>query len=82
MSAIIDPRIVEILRNVAEKPDSFTISADQQLRSDLGIDSLMFIDVALQVESEFGVELGDDFGKELVTVADLDSQVSALVTTQ
>jgi acyl carrier protein len=78
MPNAIDTRIAEVLRNVAEQPDSFEISGDQRLNADLGIDSLKFIDVIVHVEAAFDIELGDDFSRDLVTVADLDQYIAGI----
>ncbi|MFD8418893.1 acyl carrier protein [Streptomyces sp. NPDC059466] len=80
MSAtVIDGRISEILKQIAELPDSFEISADQDLRVDLDIDSLKLIDVVVQVEAALDIELGDEFSRDLVTVGDLQRHVSEQV---
>jgi len=67
-----------ILMKVAELPSDFQISQDQELRGDLGIDSIKMIDVVLNVEVMLDVELGDDFSNELVTVKDLEQRVASL----
>lgn len=79
MSSNIDSRVADVLRSVAERPGSFEISGDQHLSADLGIDSLKFIDVIVQVEAEFDIELGDDFPRDLATVADLGQHIAAVI---
>ncbi|MDF3299075.1 acyl carrier protein [Streptomyces tropicalis] len=76
---VVDGRISEVLKQIAELPDSFEITADQELKSDLSIDSLKLIDVVVQVEAVMDVELGDEFTRDLVTVGDLQRQVSERV---
>ncbi|WP_392971401.1 acyl carrier protein [Streptomyces sp. LN245] len=78
MSNAIDSRISDVLRSVAERPDTFEISGEQRLNADLGIDSLKFIDVIVHVEAAFDIELGDDFSRDLVTVADLDTYIAGI----
>ncbi|WP_236242986.1 acyl carrier protein [Streptomyces sp. CC228A] len=65
-----------MLREIAELPDSFEITPEQDLKADLNIDSLKLIDVVVQVEAVLDVELGDDFSRDLVTVGDLQRHVS------
>ncbi|MFG2475809.1 acyl carrier protein [Streptomyces fagopyri] len=77
---VIDGRISEVLKQIAELPDSFAITADQDLKTDLNIDSLKLIDVVVQVEAVLDVELGDDFSRDLVTVGDLQRHVSERVS--
>ncbi|MET8583559.1 acyl carrier protein [Streptomyces collinus] len=78
MPALVDERIAAVLRQVAELPESFPIEGSQELKADLGIDSLKMIDVIIQVEGELGIEMGDDFSRELLTVADLERYASEL----
>ncbi|MFI6107799.1 acyl carrier protein [Streptomyces sp. NPDC051310] len=75
MSNHVEEQISAVLKEVAELPDSFTISPDQELKSDLNIDSLKLIDVIVQVEAALDVEIGDEFSRDLVTVADLQRYV-------
>ncbi|MFJ8585141.1 acyl carrier protein [Streptomyces sp. NPDC093595] len=75
MSNHVEEQISAVLKEVAELPDDFTISPDQELKSDLNIDSLKLIDVIVQVEAALDVEIGDEFSRDLVTVADLQRYV-------
>lgn len=75
-SIVIDERISEVLKEIAELPESFEISAGQDLKADLNIDSLKLIDIVVQVEAVLDIELGDEFSRDLVTVGDLQRQVS------
>ena len=78
--SVIDGRISGVLKQIAELPDSFEISADQDLRADLDIDSLKLIDVVVQVEAALDIELGDEFSRDLVTVGDLQRHVSEQIS--
>ncbi|ATL29578.1 acyl carrier protein [Streptomyces formicae] len=75
-SIVIDERISEVLKEIAELPESFEIAAEQDLKADLNIDSLKLIDIVVQVEAVLDIELGDEFSRDLVTVGDLQRQVS------
>jgi len=70
--------IHSILKKVAELPADYQVSREQELRGDLGIDSIKMIDVVLNVEAMLDVELGDDFSDQLVTVNDLEQRVASL----
>lgn len=75
-SVIVNGRICEALRQIAELPESLEITADQELGTDLSIDSLKLVDVVIRVEAALDVELGDDFfSLNLVTVGDLQRYV-------
>ncbi|WP_369389830.1 acyl carrier protein [Streptomyces sp. CG1] len=79
LDSVIDGRISEVLKQIAELPESFEITADQDLKTDLNIDSLKLIDVVVQVEAVLDIELGDEFSRDLVTVGDLQRHVSERV---
>ncbi|WP_103503886.1 MULTISPECIES: acyl carrier protein [Streptomyces] len=79
MPVAVNETISSILKQVAELPDSFTVQSSQDLNADLGIDSLKLIDVIVLVESELDIEIGDEFSRDLVTVADLQGYVNELV---
>ncbi|MEV6960710.1 acyl carrier protein [Streptomyces sp. NPDC051207] len=74
----IDDRISEVLKRIAELPEAFEITADQDLKT-LNIDSLKLIDVVVQVEAALDIELGDEFSRDIVTVGDLQRHVSERV---
>ena len=75
-NVIVNDRICEALKQIAELPESHQITADQELNTDLSIDSLKLVDVVIRVEAALGVELGDEFfSLSLVTVGDLQRYV-------
>lgn len=49
-------RIVEILRNVCDLDASVEINADSTFK-DLDLDSLDVVEIAMECEDEFGIEL-------------------------
>jgi acyl carrier protein len=72
----VNGRISEVLKQIAELPESHEITADQELNTDLNIDSLKLVDIVVRVEAALDVELGDEFFSEtLVTVGDLQRYV-------
>lgn len=80
MTDALDEKVGAIIKQVAELPESFEITGDQNLKSDLEIDSLMLIDLVARMEVEFGIEVDDESSGGLVTVAELQSYVRGLVT--
>lgn len=76
-----ESRFRQILQSVAELPDSFDILNTHELRSDLDIDSLRLIDVVLNVEQEFEVELGEEELAKVNTVGDLWQVVDGAANT-
>ncbi|MEW9555160.1 acyl carrier protein [Nonomuraea sp. NPDC050783] len=49
----------EIVRSVGELPESVVIDETQTFEADLNIDSLKLLDVIVNAEAEFGVEIED-----------------------
>ena len=81
MSDILDERIVKTLRGVAELPEEFEITGEQNLRSELGIDSLGMIDLVMHLEEALGIKIGEDSISNFATVADLQRYVRELSAT-
>ncbi|MFF8278682.1 acyl carrier protein [Streptomyces lateritius] len=81
MSDILDEQIAKALRGVAELPEEFEITGEQNLRSDLGIDSLGMIDLVMHVEEALGIKIGEDSIGNFATVADLQRYVRELSAT-
>ena len=75
----VDERVSEVLKQIGELPESFAISADQNLKVDLNIDSLQLIDVIVQIEACLGIEFGDEFSRDIITVGDLQRHVTEQV---
>lgn len=78
MSDILDEKIVKIVKEVAELPEEFSVTRDQNLRSELGIDSLGMIDLVMHVENELGIAVGEESAGSFATVADFHDHVRAL----
>lgn len=71
-----DARFEAILRSVAELPEDRVITGEQNLRSELGVDSLKLMDLIVNLESEYGIELSDDVSADVGTVEELWLEVS------
>ena len=70
-----DAQFVKILKTVAELPDDFEIRLEQELKSDLEIDSLGLIDVVLNLEADFSADMDEVALAKVVTVGDLWAEV-------
>ncbi|GAA1371278.1 acyl carrier protein [Catellatospora chokoriensis] len=79
MSDVLEQKIDGILKEVAELPESFEISGEQNLRSDLGIDSLSMIDLVMHVENKLDINIDEESVGSFATVADLQRHVRELV---
>ncbi len=78
MSDVLDEKIVRILKEVAELPDDVEVTGEQNLRSNLGIDSLGMIDLVMHVETELDIKIGEESVSNFATVADLQRHVREL----
>jgi len=68
---MLDARFEEILRSVGELPSALALAGDQDLRGDLGMDSLKLMDLIVHLEAEYDVEFGDDAMNGITTVEQL-----------
>jgi acyl carrier protein len=69
----IDARVTALVREYSANPPTGPLDPNASLRTDLGVDSLSLVSVAVTLGDEFGVDLvewGADLGK-LVTLGDL-----------
>jgi len=76
---MLDDRFEAVLRSVAELPADLEITGEQDLRSELGVDSLKLMDLIVNLEAEYSVELGDDVSTDVGTVGELWREVSRAV---
>ena len=69
----VDARVIALVREYSTSPPTGPIDLKAALRTDLGVDSLSLVSVAVTLGDELGVDLvewGADLGK-LVTLGDL-----------
>ncbi|WBB77736.1 acyl carrier protein [Micromonospora sp. WMMD882] len=78
MSDVLDQQIDGILKEVAELPESFEISGEQNLRTDLGIDSLGMMDLVVHLEAKLDIAIREESVGSFATVADLQRHVREL----
>ncbi|GMR00328.1 MAG: acyl carrier protein [Zetaproteobacteria bacterium] len=72
-------RVSKVISNVLDKKQE-DIKASSSLRDDLSADSLDSIEMIMELEEEFGIEIGDNLESDIVTVSDLVSHVERILT--
>jgi len=72
-------RVSKVISNVLDKKQE-DIKASLSLRDDLSADSLDSIEMIMELEEEFGIEIGDNLESDIVTVSDLVSHVERMLT--
>ncbi|MDQ6957859.1 MAG: acyl carrier protein [Mariprofundaceae bacterium] len=70
-------RVSKVISNVLDKKQE-DIKASSSLRDDLSADSLDSIEMIMELEEEFGIEIGDNLESDIVTVSDLVSHVERI----
>jgi len=74
-------RVSKVISNVLDKKQE-DIKASSSLRDDLSADSLDSIEMIMELEEEFGIEIGDNLESDIVTVSDLVSHVKRIYESQ
>lgn len=73
----IQGRVKQILtRRIGLPPEQIAIDA---LLSELGVDSLDFVELTIAAEREFNVEISDELLQEVETVGDVVTMIERLV---
>jgi len=62
---------------VADKKHLTRVSRSQHFRDDLGLSSMDALEIIMQVEDCFHIEIPDEDSEQLATVGDLIDEVSA-----
>ncbi|MFF8925591.1 acyl carrier protein [Streptomyces koyangensis] len=78
MSDVLDEKIVKILKGIAELPEEFEIADEQNLRLELGIDSLGMIDLVMHMEEELDIKISVESVSNFATVAEIQRYVREL----
>lgn len=68
---MIDERVDSILKNVLDLDFNFEIKPEHDILNDLGGDSLNIVEIIMQVETEYDIEIDDNDVEELQTVREL-----------
>jgi acyl carrier protein len=64
-------RVVKIIKPFAKNQDALAkVSADTKILDELKVNSARLVDIILEMETEFDVELGDDDADQVRTVGD------------
>jgi acyl carrier protein len=74
-------RVKTILQKVVYKSASISdVTPDTRLQEDLDIDSARLVDLVLNLEDEFGIQIEDSVIESIKTVADLVNLVKIAAT--
>lgn len=65
-----------IVKELKINPDKVTLEAS--LKDDLGADSLDAVEIVMDIEDEFGIEIDDTKAESIATVGDLVSYINEL----
>lgn len=70
----------QTIRNLLEEKGFEPTSKDQKLKDDLGMDSLDLVELVIEMEKEFNIDLGFDFEDKInkMTIQDLVIEIEKL----
>ena len=71
---MIDPRIVDVIRRVTKNPD-FTVETMKDPSMFLGWDSLKSVEILLEIQEVFGIEIEPDEILRIKTLGDLQKLI-------
>jgi len=71
--------INEILKRVLDLEFDYQIKPQDLIQDDLGADSLNVVELILELEHEFDIEISDDAGYKIKTVQDLNDLIQDLI---
>ena len=67
--------VIEILAEKLDK-DASEITAESSIKEDLGADSLDMVEIVMEIEEEFDVEVEDSDTASIITVQDIVDYVT------
>ncbi len=70
--------LCEQLGFTSDEAEKAKVNLEANLLSDLGADSLDQVEIVMALEDEFGIEISDDDGEAIKTVADVVNLVTRL----
>ena len=68
-------KVIEILDEKLDK-DASEITAESSIKEDLGADSLDMVEIVMEIEEEFDVEVEDSDTASIITVQDIVDYVT------
>lgn len=74
----LEPKIVEIIANQLSLRDE-EIKPDSRFVEDLGADSLDIVELIMEMEEEFDIEIPDEQVEKMTTVKDVTDYISKIV---
>ena len=81
MSDDVMNRVIKIIKPFAKNQEALAQASGQtRILEDLKVNSARLVDIILELENEFGIELGDDDADKVRTVGDAVSVISAKAT--
>lgn len=79
MSTNVEQRVNEIVMKVLDIKDEAKVTRAARFIDDLGADSLDTVDIIMEFEEAFGVEIPDDAAEKIQTVGDAIDHIEAHV---
>lgn len=72
----------QTIRNILEEKGFEPVNKDQKLKDDLGMDSLDLVELVIEMEKEFNIDLGFDFEDRIneMTIQDLAIEIEKIKT--
>ncbi len=61
------------------KVDASKVTLDASLKDDLGADSLDAVEIVMDIEDEFGIQIDDTKAESITTIGDLVQYIEELV---
>lgn len=77
MTMNVEQRVNEIVMKVLDIKDAAKITREARFIDDLGADSLDTVDIIMEFEEAFGVEIPDDAAEKIQTVGDAVDHIQA-----
>nr|WSZ96837.1 acyl carrier protein [Streptomyces sp. NBC_00857] len=81
MSADPTEAVVNVLARLTGKPGEACAAPDAHLERDLGIDSLLLLELVETLQDRLGITVPDEVTARIRTVADLQAAVRSLAST-
>ncbi len=72
--------VEQTIRNILEEKGFEPTNKNQKLKDDLGLDSLDLVELVIEMEKEFNIDLGFDFEERIneMTIQDLVNEIEKI----